>query len=56
MTTFLQDEIERAERAVIRRVTDLLNPGGVFIVSHSESLFGLAPHLSQLRPSIYRVA
>lgn len=44
------------KRAVIRRVTDLLNPGGVFIVSHSESLFGLAPHLSQLRPSIYRIA
>jgi chemotaxis protein methyltransferase CheR len=44
------------KRAVIRRVTELLNPGGIFFVSHSESLHGLAPHLTQLRPSIYRVA
>jgi chemotaxis protein methyltransferase CheR len=42
------------KRCVIERACEHLSPGGIFIVSHSESLHGIAPQLKQLGPSIYR--
>jgi len=42
------------KRRVIERVCRHLANEGCFIVSHSESLHGLAPQLAQLGPSIYR--
>ena len=48
-------EVE-TKRQVIARVCERLGADGVFIVSHSESLHGLAPQLKQLGPSIYRKA
>jgi chemotaxis protein methyltransferase CheR len=44
------------KRQVIARVCERLATDGYFIVSHSESLHGLAPHLRQQSPSIYRKA
>jgi chemotaxis protein methyltransferase CheR len=42
------------KREIIARVGRALSPGGHFIVSHSESLHGLASGLEQVRPSIHR--
>lgn len=44
------------KRRVIERVCRHLADDGCFIVSHSESLHGLAAHLTQRGPSIYRKA
>ena len=43
------------KRRVIERVCRKLVPGGRFIVSHSESLHGIAASLAQCAPSIYRM-
>lgn len=41
--------------ALVRRLTDMLHPRGYFIVSHSESLHGIAPAgLRMTQPSIYQ--
>lgn len=39
---------------VVRRVLNLLRPGGYFFVGHAESLVGIADGLQTVRPSIYR--
>jgi chemotaxis protein methyltransferase CheR len=43
--------------ALVKRLTEMLRPGGYLIVSHSESLHGIAPaDLRMTRPSIYQRA
>jgi chemotaxis protein methyltransferase CheR len=43
------------KRKLLIRMADYLNPGGWFIVSHTESLHGLVNGaLTQVKPSIYR--
>ena len=42
------------KRQVVRRLLPFLRPDGYFIVSHSESLNGIADNLQMVRPSIYR--
>lgn len=39
---------------VVARMLPLLKPGGYFIVSQMESLYGLTDQLQSVRPSIYR--
>lgn len=45
---------QETKRQVVQRILPLLRPGGHFIVSHSESLNGIADSLEVLAPSIYR--
>jgi chemotaxis protein methyltransferase CheR len=46
---------KREEKQIIlRRVEEVVKPGGFLFVSHSESLFGLAGDLELVKPSIYR--
>jgi chemotaxis protein methyltransferase CheR len=41
--------------ALVRRLTDMLEPGGYLIISHSESLHGIAPAgLRMTQPSVYQ--
>ncbi len=41
--------------ALVRRLTEMLHPGGYLLISHSESLHGIAPTgLKMTRPSIYQ--
>ena len=42
------------KRKVVRNLLPLLKPGGYFLVSHSESLNGIAEGLQAVAPSIYR--
>lgn len=44
------------KRQVVDRLLACLNPGGHFIVSHSESLHGITERLKMVRSSIYRKA
>lgn len=39
---------------VVLRVLKQLRPGGYIITSHSETLHGISPELTMVRPSIYR--
>ena len=39
---------------IVRRVLATLEPGGLFMIGHSETLHGLADGLQMLRPSVYR--
>ena len=41
------------KREVVARILPQLKPGGHFIVSHSESLNGIADQLKLVTPSIY---
>lgn len=38
---------------VVKKVLNLLKPGGYFIVSHSESLVGISTQLTLVKPSIF---
>ena len=38
---------------VVRKIVDLLRPGGYVFVSHSESLVGIHPQLTMVKPSIF---
>ena len=42
------------KRQVVARVAQVLKPGGIFYISHSESLHGLTDELRMLKPSIYQ--
>lgn len=46
------DDNTRAD--VVRRVTEVLNPGGYLFVGHAESLHGLQVDLKQVMPAIYQ--
>ena len=46
-------DVETKKR-VVRNVLTLLKPGGHFLVSHSESLNGIADGLQVVAPSVYR--
>ncbi len=39
---------------VVRRVSELLRPGGYLMIGHSESLNGISNTLESVRPSVYR--
>jgi chemotaxis protein methyltransferase CheR len=41
-------------RRLVAEITRLLAPGGLLIISHSESLSGINPGLAVVRPSVYR--
>jgi chemotaxis protein methyltransferase CheR len=43
------------KRQVIGRLVEQLDPGGYFIVGHSESLNGLTDRLKPVKPTIYRL-
>jgi chemotaxis protein methyltransferase CheR len=43
------------KRLVVQAVAAQVKPGGLLFVGHSESLTGLDLHLTQLRPTVYRV-
>jgi chemotaxis protein methyltransferase CheR len=45
---------QETKKDLVERIVQLLNPGGLFFVSHSESLHGMTPHLKMIRPSIFR--
>ncbi|MCP4808615.1 MAG: protein-glutamate O-methyltransferase CheR [Proteobacteria bacterium] len=42
------------QAGIVSRLTGQLRPGGLLLVGHSESLAGLCPGLTTLRPSIYQ--
>jgi chemotaxis protein methyltransferase CheR len=42
------------KRDVVRRITEALAPGGLFFISHSESLHGISDQLKMVRPSIFQ--
>lgn len=44
----------QTKRQVVQRILPLIQPGGYFIVSHSENMSGISDALQQVRPSIYR--
>ena len=44
---------KETQRDLIRRFYDALNPGGVFMVGHSESLTGVHHDFRYVRPTIY---
>lgn len=44
------------KRQVVARLSQVLRPGGYFIVGHSESLHGIASQLHAVQPSVYRKA
>lgn len=46
------DDTTRGE--VVRRVSEVLNPGGYLFVGHAESLHGLQVNLKQVMPAIYQ--
>jgi chemotaxis protein methyltransferase CheR len=39
---------------LVRRMLDVLRPGGLMFSGHSESLFGISPELRGVRPAVYR--
>ena len=39
---------------IVHRVVEKLEPGGLFIIGHSETLHGMSLGLKMLRPSVYR--
>ena len=41
---------------VVRRIQELLRPGGYLVIGHSESLQGISSDLRMIRPSVYRRA
>ena len=43
----------KTREKVVNKVINLLNPGGYFIVSHSESLVGISTQLKIVKPSIF---
>lgn len=45
---------QATKEAVINRMLPLIAKGGLLITGHSESLFGVSPHLHTLQPSVYR--
>jgi chemotaxis protein methyltransferase CheR len=45
---------QNTKRQVVQRILPLLRPGGHFLTSHSESLYGVVDTLHVLAPSIYR--
>ncbi|ASP39332.1 SAM-dependent methyltransferase [Bacterioplanes sanyensis] len=42
------------KEAVIGRILPLVAKDGLVITGHSESLFGISPHLQTIQPSVYR--
>jgi chemotaxis protein methyltransferase CheR len=44
------------KRALVARTIELLRPGGYLILSHSETLNGIATSLRAVQPSVYRTA
>ncbi len=46
-------DVETKKR-VVKNLLQLLKPGGYFLVSHSESLNGVAEGLQAVAPSVYR--
>jgi len=40
---------------VLERVANVLNPNGVLFVGHSESLHGVTPRFTPIKPAIYRL-
>lgn len=44
------------KRKVVKGVMDHIVPGGLLIVGHSESITGLCPGITQVRPTVYRVS
>jgi chemotaxis protein methyltransferase CheR len=42
------------KKDVVRRIIEALVPGGLFFISHSESLHGITDRLKMVRPSIFR--
>lgn len=42
------------KRQVVRRIMELLKPGGYLLIGHSESLNGVVDELKTVMPSIYR--
>ena len=45
---------QQTRHEVVNRVVKTLVPGGYIITSHSESLHGICPEISMVRPSVYR--
>jgi chemotaxis protein methyltransferase CheR len=43
------------KKAVVDRITRVLNPGGYLIISHSETLHGISKHFKMIKPSIYQL-
>ncbi len=39
---------------VVNRIAHALKPGGLFFISHSESLHGISQMLKMVRPSVFR--
>ncbi|MDR3390516.1 MAG: protein-glutamate O-methyltransferase CheR [Sulfuriferula sp.] len=42
------------KRQVVRRIMELLKPGGYLLIGHSESLNGVVDELQSVMPSVYR--
>lgn len=42
------------KRQVVRRIIELLKPGGYLLIGHSESLNGVVDELQSVMPSVYR--
>lgn len=40
---------------VLERVANVLNPNGILFVGHSESLHGVTPYFSSIKPAIYKL-
>jgi len=45
---------QKMKKDVVDRMVHALKPGGLFFISHSESLHGITPHLKMIRPSIFK--
>lgn len=41
---------------ILERIADVLHPGGILFVGHSESLHGLSSRFVPIKPAIYRLA
>ena len=50
----LHEAIRLARERLVARFTDLLPPGGHFLVGHSESLNSIAHDLEYVQPAVYR--
>lgn len=48
-------ENENKEK-ILKRIAEVLTPGGLLFVGHSESLHGISTHFVPVRPAIYRLA